>query len=169
MKNRIFVALLILVLLFSASSSYSQGLKVGDKHVGAALGLWSGIAFSVHGEFIFKELPDLGFLGAGLEIGYAGDDIGWYTYTYIPLFAYGSFHYTLPSMPQLDLYARLGLGFVIVSSSYDGPVGWDFGADSSYLGFAAQVGAMYEVAPGIWLRVGVGTPFLLSFGGVFAF
>lgn len=168
MKNRLFVALLIIVLLLSVSSSYGQ-VKVGDKHVGAALGLWAGIAFSVHGEFIFKELPDLGTLGAGVELGYAGEDLGWYKYTYIPIFAYGSFHYALPSMPKLDLYARLGLGFVIVSSSYEGLPGWDLGANDSYVGFAGQVGAMYEVADGIWIRVGVGTPFLLSFGGVFAF
>ena len=163
MKNRIFVALLIIVLLLSVSSSYGQ-VKQGDKYVGAALGLWYGIAFSVNGEFILKELPDLGNIGAGVEIGYASNNSAWYNYTYIPIFAFGSFHYQLQNMPKLDLYARLGFGFVIVSSSYDGPVGWDLGANASYLSVAGQVGARYAITDNIWLKLAAGTPWAISFG-----
>jgi opacity protein-like surface antigen len=163
MKNRIFLAILIIVLLLSVSSSFGQ-VKVGDKYVGAALGLWNGIGFSVNGEFILKDLPNLGTIGAGVELGYASDKIVYYSNTYIPLFAFGSFHYRLESMPKLDLYARLGLGFVIVSSSYKGPVGFDFGGSSSYLGFAGQVGARYAVTEKIWVRAGGGIPYLLFFG-----
>jgi hypothetical protein len=163
MKNRLVIVLFACFFLLSVSSSFAQ-VKQGDKFIGAAIGLWAGIAFSVNGEFILKDLPDLGTIGAGVEIGYAGEDLGWYSYSYIPIFGFASFHYRLESMPKLDPYARLGVGFVVVSSSYTGLPGYDFGANNSYISIDGQVGVRYAVTPNIWLRVGAGTPWILCLG-----
>ena len=174
MKNRLFIAVLITVLLLSVSASFGQ-VEKGDKYVGATIGLWTSLGFSVHGEFIFHEIPNIGLIGAGLEVGYAKDDFVFWSYTYIPIFAFASFHYPIASMPKLVPYARLGFGYVVVSDDYT-PIGFPGGTGGgsstikgSYFGIAGQLGARYAVTDNIWVRGSVGTPWIIGAGVDFSF
>ncbi len=176
MKNRLFIAVLITVLLLSVSASFGQ-VEKGDKNVGATIGLWTSLGFSVHGEFIFHEIPNIGLIGGGLEVGYAKDDFGWWSYTYIPIFGFVSLHYPIASMPKLVPYARLGFGFVVVSDDYT-PVGFPGGMGGaplgtnlkdSYITIGGQLGARYAVTDNIWVRGSVGIPWIIGAGVDFSF
>jgi len=168
--KKIMVLVVIVLLATFASSAISQDI-VGKSYAGASLGIWYGVGFSANFEKVFKEIEDLGVIGAGVEAGFAtrklgytygGGDYGW-KYTYIPIFGFLSFHYKLHN-PKLDPYARVGLGYVIVgSSSYGTHSAWGT-ASSSYVTFAGQAGIRYHISPKVWLRAAVGTPWIASFG-----
>lgn len=169
MKKKMMIPLLIIISFLLTNSVFGQ-IAVGQTSVGGALGIWNGLAFSGNFEHVFKEM-DVGFIGVGAEIGFAtdkdewslfGDTYGW-KYTYIPILGFASFHYRL-SNPKLDPYARLGLGYFIVSSSEFGDYTSIHAATSSYLGFFGQVGIRYAVSPTMWARAALGTPWILSFG-----
>ncbi|MBN2415951.1 hypothetical protein JXO52_08915 [bacterium] len=162
----------MLIALFVTSSAFGQADIMNKTYVGGSLGIWYGLGFSANFEKIFNEIEDLGVIGFGAEVGYAsrkvgyswfGGDYGW-KYTYIPIFVFGSFHYKLNN-PKLDPYARLGLGYVIVSASEYGDYTGTWGtATDSYVSFSGQAGIRYLVSPGIWLRAAVGTPWIASIG-----
>ena len=165
------IPLLIILSFLLTNSTFGQ-IAMGKTSVGGALGIWNGLAFSANFEHVFKEM-DVGFIGFGAEVGYASDKeefpaygggtYGW-NYTYIPILGFASFHYRL-SNPKLDPYARLGLGYFIVSSSDFGTYTGLWGtATASYLGFFGQVGIRYAVSPTMWARAALGTPWILSFG-----
>ena len=181
MKNKFrstLVFILGTMLLFSTGfaqkgqTSSAYGVKVRQNNLGASFGLWHGIAFSIYGERTFKELPEFnGIIGLGGEIGYASDSDEWkgygykygWKYTYIPIFAFISFHYLL-SDPKIDPYVRAGLGFVYVSSKAYGTFLYDWDETSSYVGIDGQVGIRYALSPNLWVRASAGVPWILSAG-----
>lgn len=171
MKNRSIYLAAILLMAMAVNSGFAQ-IKPGDSYAGGSIGLWAGIGVSVNYEQILKDIENLGVIGVGAEIGYAtdkdewsflGDGYGW-KYTYIPIFAFASFHYRLKN-PKVDPFARLGLGYVYVNSKAFGESGGsDFSAAGSYFGFAGQLGIRYAASPNVWLKAAVGTPWIASVG-----
>jgi len=170
MKKITLLALLFAVLL--NSSAFSQNL-VGKSFAGVAIGSWYGLGFSASYEKIFKDIQDLGIVGGGVEVGYAtrkydygywgGGEYGW-KYTYVPVFAFLSFHYKLNN-PKLDPYARAGFGYVYVKASDYGTYSGTWGsASASYVSFAGQAGIRYQVSPKMWVRAAAGTPWVASIG-----
>ena len=162
MKKIMVLVVVVLLSTFCASSVFSQDI-MGKTYAGASLGIWYGVGFSANFEKVFKEIEDLGVIGGGVEVGYATrtywSDWKW---TYIPIYGFMSFHYKLNN-PKLDPYARVGLGYTIISASDNtfGSVG------SSYVSFAGQAGIRYNISPKVWLRAAVGTPWVASFGADF--
>ena len=132
--------------------------------------MWTSLGVSVNAEYIVTEIPNVGLIDAGLEVGFATEDFLWVDYTYIPIFAYGSFHYPIASMPKLVPYAKLGFGYVIVSYKETGfYAGSGAHYQGSYLSVAAQLGAHYFLTNNIALRASVGTPWYLGCGASFFF
>ena len=157
MKSKVAVLLVVIFSILFVNSAFAQ-VEKGDKYVGAALGIWWGIGFSGNFEYIFNEIQDVGFLGFGVEAGFSSrGDLG-FTWNYIPVFGWASFHYTLKNS-KLDPYARAGLGYVFVGGGDD-----VFGAHESYFAFAGQVGVRYAFSEKLLGRLALGTPWYVSFG-----
>ncbi|MBN2356146.1 outer membrane beta-barrel protein [candidate division KSB1 bacterium] len=178
--KKLFLALVVVTLMVAvmAAPSWAQkgkasAVAVGNTYIGPAIGLWENIGFSANFEKIFKDMPDWnGLLGWGVEAGYSSDKKEWsgygykwgWKYTYIPIYAFVSYHYKMTD-PKLDPYARLGLGYVIVSASEIGDYeGYGYDATDSYVDFSGQIGVRYKIGDTMWLRAALGTPWIVSAG-----
>ncbi len=175
----IVIGFLVIVTIFVHPALAQKGkpaagaVQVVSSYVGPAIGLWHEFGFSVNFEKTFKDIPDWnGMVGWGIEAGYASDKDEWraygikwgWKYTYIPIFGFVSFHYKM-SDSKLDPYARLGLGYVIVSASEIGHYeGLGYEATESYVDFSGQVGVRYKIGDKMWLRAALGTPWIVSAG-----
>jgi hypothetical protein len=79
-----------------------------------------------------------------------GNQFYGYKYSYITLGARGSYHFLQIPNEKFDVYAGAGLGYNIVSASYDGPVNLRAAAaaaSSSYLFFGIHAGGRYYFSP----------------------
>jgi hypothetical protein len=167
-------SLVVLVLLILVASAFPAGLIAPKQsYVGASLGLWYGVGFSVNYERILQEMPELqGYIGVGGEIGYAVNKDEWnygygaygWKYTYVPFYVFASYHYKMEG--KLDPYVRFGLGYVYVNSSWYGGdyYGNNLSASSSYVGVSGQVGVRYAINPKMFVRAALGTPWIASVG-----
>ncbi|MER3523755.1 MAG: hypothetical protein C4326_06710 [Ignavibacteria bacterium] len=158
---------LLMLLLFcfaslSAKNAYKQGDMVG--HLGLGIGGLGGFYGSSSLPVIAVGL-DFGiekYISVGGIVGYTSSSqefnyfiinapsVYKWKYTYITIGARGSYHFYQIDNEKLDVYGGAGLGYNIVSASFQGDatrrtaVG---GASGSYLFFGIHAGARYYFSP----------------------
>jgi hypothetical protein len=158
--KRIFLSAL-LILAFSsndlmAKTAYNKADKIAQVGIGVGgLGGFYGTSsipvISVGLDFGIEDYISVGGVAGytsskydGL-FGFANATYRW-KYTYFTLGARGSYHFLQIPNEKFDVYAGLGLGYNIVSSSYDGPAANKVlvaAASGSYLFFAVHAGGRY--------------------------
>jgi len=135
------------------ASGGSFGL--GSTDIGPVVGLGgiggAGASFGGRFEHVFKALPDLanGLLGIQVAADYyswsSGAGLFNYSIKYIPVGGTLNYHFKLDE-PKLDPFIGLGLGYNIVSCSFDGNTNVGCGYDSA-LYFIGRAGARYFFSP----------------------
>jgi hypothetical protein len=123
------------------------GFGMGYTDFGATVGLGGiGGAFAIGGRFerAIKALPEMnnGTLGFQVSADWYKYDQNFvssaYDFTYLPIGATANYHFNVANK-KLDPFVGAGLGYVIVSTSYDG-VG---SVDASGIYFAGRLGLRY--------------------------
>jgi Outer membrane protein beta-barrel domain len=162
------VALPVLAVSLRPASVAAQW-ELGQKYLGAHIGL-SGVgstaAYGVNGEYAYNE--HIG-IGAWLDTWSYGDsyfvsgvDYGW-DVRYVAIAGTGSYHFPIESQPKLDPFVGLGIGYYIVSASYNGGgVVADYGGSANRLfvgGFGGIRYAFKENLLGV-ARLGFGASYL---------
>ena len=125
-----FVGLMAVAMLVAAPAREAAAqLEKGYTDLGVVIGLGNtgeaGIAFGGRFERIIKDLPSLGggTLGIQVSADYWGYDYAnYYNYSYLPIGVTGNYHVKLENK-KIDLFGGVGLGYSIISCSYDGPGG----------------------------------------------
>jgi len=141
-----------------ARTAYNKADKVAQVGIGiGGLGGFYGTSslpvISVGLDFGVHEYVSIGGVA-----GYSSSKIEYpalnqlyrYKYTYFTLGARGSYHFLQIPNEKFDVYAGAGLGYNIVSASYDGPatlMGFATTASGSYLFFAVHAGGRYYFSP----------------------
>lgn len=140
----------------------SAQLAKGYTDIGAVIGLGNtgdaGLAFGGRFERIIKDLPDLGggTLGIGVSIDYWGYDyLSYYSYSYMPIGATANYHFKLDNK-KWDAFIGAGLGFRIISCSYDGPGGSIDLCEDGSLYFIGRAGGRYFMKPNVALYADAG-------------
>lgn len=146
----------------AAKNAYSKGDLVGQTGIGiGGLGGFYGSAslpviaagVDVGIEKMISVGGVVGYTASSQEYGYifqATPTVYKWKYTYITVAARGSYHFLQLDHEKIDLYAGLGLGFNIVSASFEGnatlrPV--NTGSSGSYLFFGFHAGGRYYFSP----------------------
>lgn len=114
----------------ASAQAKPSGFGVGYTDIGPAIGIGglNGASASFGGRFerAIKPLPDLGNGTLGIEASFDyyswGDSfIGYsWNYRYIPIGVTANYHFKVQDT-RFDPFLGLGLGYNIVSCSYDGP------------------------------------------------
>lgn len=122
-----------------------EGFRLGYTDVGATIGVGgigsASVALGVRAERAFRSVPDLGDGLIGIQAGidyYSWGEPG-FKWTYVPVGATANYHFKLDN-GKLDPFVGVGLGYSIVSCSYDGT--GDLCANSS-LYFIGRAGGRY--------------------------
>ncbi|MFM7769624.1 MAG: hypothetical protein ACKO8Q_03630 [Bacteroidota bacterium] len=182
MKKNLFLTLFTTVL--AISSGFSQ-FEVGSKSLNLGLGFGGYLDYSSTGNF--TSSPTLfasydqgiidnigpGTIGIGgfaayktaswsYDYGTYNDNAKW---TDFVIGARGTYHYPI-GVEKLDLYGVVNLGLVMESykynSTYPGFVSSNYDYNDSFLYYAANVGATYQVSPkfGVFAEVGYDIAYL---------
>lgn len=152
-----------------ACAQFTNGSDYIGPELGLGLGYGGGILF---GGMFEAPITNPGTVGPGrLAIAARVDYWSWsdgygnytYTYSYIPIGVICDYHFVI-SDPNWDLFAGLGSGYVVVSSSYSGPAFGDgFNPSSSYgsgIFITGQLGARYFFSPSMAVRAEYGFGYL---------
>jgi Outer membrane protein beta-barrel domain len=153
-----------------ASAQFTNGSSYIGPELGLGFGYGGGVLF---GGMFETPITNPGTVGPGrLGIAVRVDYWSWsdsypgaysYTYSYIPIGVLCDYHFVLNDT-RWDPFIGLGLGYVIVSSSYSGPAFSEgFNPSSSYgsgVFFTGQLGARYFFSPSIAIRAEYGFSYL---------
>jgi hypothetical protein len=155
-----------------AVAQFTNGSNYIGPEIGLGLGYGSGIMI---GGMFETPITDPGTVGPGrLAIAARIDYWSWsdsylgayaytYSYSYIPIGVICDYHFVLHDT-RWDPFIGLGLGYVIISSSYSGPAfGPGFNPSASYgsgLFFTGQIGARYFFSPSMAIRAEFGFDYL---------
>jgi hypothetical protein len=159
------------------AKSTGTGFGLGYTDIGPAVGVGgvNGASASFGGRFehALKALPDMGNGTLGIQASFDyyswGSDVGAYSwsYRYIPIGVTGNYHFKMQDT-KLDPFVGLGLGYNLVSCSYDGPGVSSTCGYSSGIYPIARVGGRYFFSPKMagYADVGAGAA-LLNVGVMF--
>ena len=163
--TRKLVGLMAVALLVAAPARQAAAqLEKGYTDLGVVVGFGNtgeaGISFGGRFERVIKDLPSLGggTLGIQASVDYWGYDyLNYYSYSYLPIGVTANYHIKLENK-KIDLFGGAGLGYNIISCSYDGPgtVGVDLCEDGSVY-FIVKGGARYFMTPKVALYGDIGT------------
>jgi hypothetical protein len=158
-----------------ASAQFTNGSNYIGPELGLGIGFGNGVMI---GGMFETPITNPGTVGPGrLAIAARIDYWSWsdnaysdysYTYSYIPIGVLCDYHFVLLDpkgiQSKWDPFIGIGLGYVIVSSSYSGPaIGDGFNPSSSYgsgLFFTGQVGVRYFFSPSMAIRAVYGLDYL---------
>lgn len=131
---------------FAKPAAAQDGFRLGYTDIGATIGLGgigsASIAFGLRFEHALRSVPDLGNGLIGIQAGvdyYSWSEPG-FKWSYVPIGATANYHFQLENK-RLDPFVGLGLGYSIVSCSYDG-IGDDLCSNSA-LYFIGRAGGRY--------------------------
>ncbi len=146
-----------------ASAQFTNGSIYLGPELGLGLGYGGGI---VLGGMIESPITNPGTVGSGrlaiaARIDYYSYSVPDFSYSWIPIGVYCDYHFVIND-PKWDLFAGLGLGYVIVSESYSGPDAglFNYAYGGSTVFIAVQVGARYFFSPNMALRAEWGLGYL---------
>lgn len=152
--------ILLAVLFFIASTSFSQSFQKEKIYVGPTLGFGWSFGFGASGEYAYNE--NIGICGDIAYFSFSEGYVGYsWDYSLIGIFVSGAYHF-FPKK-DFDPYVKLGLGYFNWNASSNGTVIGSAGY-SSGIGFGGQIGARYKLEKTTLLRAGIGWPFYLSAG-----
>ena len=161
MRQHIWQGLAALAALFIVSASARAQFETDHSYIGPHLGLGayqSSISFGGDFEYAATKPGEAGpgRIGVGATVDYwswsggSGNSYYW-TYSWIPVNFFGAYHYPLKNR-KWDLFAGLGLGYIIVNASWHRPDGGTIDespvAYNSGLFWNGVVGARYFMSPG---------------------
>jgi len=173
---------LVFVLFIFASVGFAQTMRKPSEvkkpfHQGTYLAQVS-VGFVSGGFYGSVKVPPMNFgleygisdeVGVGFLGGYGSskEDLGegyGFEYSYLLLSGSVSYHFDT-KLKNLDAYAKLFAGYVIVSASAYGP-SFGLSAKGSFAGYGTYVGAIYYVSPqfGVQGEVGYGNVAIVRFG-----
>lgn len=147
-----------------AADGDGTGFREGHLYVGPRVwaGVYGTLAVGVQGEkAIGGQRKDLGNgrigVGGAVDMYSYSDAVLGYRWSYrvIPVSGFVNYHFTLKDS-RIDPYAGIGLGYYIVSSSFDGPGGSDGSARGSAAYLGLQLGARYFVKPNLAVQAQTG-------------
>jgi hypothetical protein len=144
----------------ASRAQFTNGSVFLGPELGLGLGYGGGI---VIGGMIESPITNPGTVGSGRlaiagRLDYWSWSDGFYSYSYIPLAAYCDYHFALND-PRWDLFAGIGLGYVIVNASYSGDLSANYGYNSGVF-LAAQAGMRYFFSPNIDFRAELGIGYM---------
>ena len=121
-----FIAAVLLPLALSSTPTHvAAQFGAGQRYVGAHVGL-SGVgsapAFGVNGEIAYNE--NIG-IGAWLDTWSYGQTFtglggGDWNIRYVAIAGTGAWHFNVESVPKLDPFVGVGVGYFVVSNSWEG-------------------------------------------------
>jgi len=162
MKRKIFVAFLALAVCAGAALAGPKEYVKGKFYLTPQVGFssWGGsVPFGVNGEYAMTENIGIG----GTVMAQFWSEASWKT-SLISLAAEANYHFTKLNAEKFDLYAGAGLGYSIVSVSYN--VGYLTGSGAaSGLNLYPILGARYWFSPKIAGSVRLSGSLLGSFTG----
>ena len=138
-------AVLVVLASFAQPAAAQEGFRLGYTDIGPTIGLGgigsASIAFGFRAEHAFRSMPDLGNGVIGIQAG--ADYYSWSApgsnWSYIPIGATANYHFSLEN-GKIDPFLGLGLGYSIVSCSYEGVEDL---CSNSALYFIGRAGARY--------------------------
>lgn len=151
MKQLLSIVLFVSLFATVSFAQYTEGSKI----LGASVGLFNGgIAPGLQFHYGLNKDIDL---GVAAQYWSYGDDIygdSW-DYTAISIVGMANYHFKVGD-GKFDPSIGVGIGYVVLNSSYDGP--YDNLLDASYFYYAGQATARYWFTPKIaaFVRVGGG-------------
>lgn len=170
MSKYVWRIVLPMALLFVLAGKAHAQFETGKVYLGPHLGLGSYQSSVSFGGGIEYGLTDTSQTGPGrIGIGGAVDYWQWsgdagsgytWTYSWMPIHVFGAYHFELPNR-KWDLFAGLGLGYIVVDGELDAPDGATrdiFTEDSysSHLFWTGVAGARYFFTPGISAQARLG-------------
>ena len=140
------------LLATNAHAQFTNGSLYLGPELGLGLGYGGGI---VVGGMIESAITNPGTVGPGRlsiagRIDYWGWSDGFYTWSFIPFAAYCNYHFVIND-PRWDLFAGLGLGYAVVTSSYNGPGSSAISYGGAFI--TGDIGARYFVSPNVAIRL----------------
>lgn len=175
MLNRAFNLLTALAAVVFFPATAQAQIETDHTYLGPHIGLGAyGNGLTVGGdcEYILTKPGEAGpgRIGLGGTVDYwswssgSGDNYYW-TYSWVPMGVYGAYHFVLANR-KWDLFGGLGIGYIIVHSSWHrqsgGGIETDYPAYSSSAYWSAVAGLRYFFSPGFALhaRLGLGAAVL---------
>lgn len=153
MFKRFYIFLLVAFILVLFTSQASAQFEQGKNYIGAHVGIssiGSVFSFGADYEYGYADVGQYGpgRVGIGGIIDYWNWSDGFWSFTWIPIGVLAYYHLNLPDK-KLDLFGGLGVGYEIVTASWNG-FGLSGTADyaSSVTGIA-QIGARYFFTPNL--------------------
>lgn len=150
------------LLATNAHAQFTNGSLYLGPELGLGLGYGGGI---VLGGMVESPITNPGTVGPGRlsiagRIDYWSWSDGYYSLSYIPIGVYCNYHFVIND-PRWDLFAGLGLGYAVISQSYNGPSGVPYSYPSASTVFiTGDIGARYFVSPNIAIRAEYGLSYL---------
>jgi hypothetical protein len=136
-----------LALSAHTAQAQEEGFRLGYTDIGATVGLGgigsASLAFGLRAERALRALPEIGdgLLGIQLAADYYNWSSGPYSWSYMPIGVTANYHHPMENR-KIDPFVGLGLGYSIVSCSWDG-FGSNLCGSSNALYFIGRAGARY--------------------------
>jgi len=125
-RRTIGAAAMAAALALAAQPATAQGFSAGYTDIGPTIAIGNigsaSIAFGGRFEHGLRDLPDFGNGVLGIQVGatYYSWSSAFASWSYIPIGVTGNYHFNLEN-DRIDPFIGLGLGYQIISCSWDGP------------------------------------------------
>ncbi|MBC7844818.1 MAG: hypothetical protein H7099_21125 [Gemmatimonadaceae bacterium] len=159
MRSALAGAVMVLGVCAVPATEARAQVALGYTDAGVVLGLGNvgnaNIAFGGRFERIFRKLPDLGdgLLGIGVSADYYSYSNGGGGYTasvkVLPIGATANYHFKIDPKKKLDAFLGAGLGYQVVTCSYNGPGGSTNFCSNSAVYFIGRAGGRYFLKPNL--------------------
>jgi hypothetical protein len=139
-----------------APAPFTEETRLGSVGLGLG-GAWGGTGVHIGYERGVTRLNDQVVLSIGGQLGYVRDAFTEFVdVSYVPVSVTANAHFTVPSMPKVDLYGGISAGYVIANISARGvrTPGLSFSGET----YGLQAGARYELTSkaSVYGQLGIG-------------
>ena len=167
MRSMLAGAVAVAVLLALPMQRAQAQVALGYTDVGGVLGLGNvgnaTISFGGRFEHVFRKLPDIGdgLLGIGVSADFYSysSRSGQYSSSVkvVPIGATVNYHFKIDPKKKLDAFIGAGLGYQVISCSYNGPgvTGVNFCSNGTVY-FIGRIGGRYFLKPNMALYADAG-------------
>jgi hypothetical protein len=139
-----FAAATALTVPLATASAQDSAFGIGTKLFNVGLFADGGTGLGAGFEVGVLDLAPRVTLGIGGTFGFWSDSGPGFDVTSIPVLANANVHYTLPDLPQLDLFGGASLGIIRYDVDYDLPGGGPRDDGETDTVFGVNLGARYE-------------------------
>lgn len=162
------LTLAAIMILFILSAPAQAQFETDRSYIGAHIGLGSyesSISFGGDFEYAMTAPGEAGpgRIGIGGTVDYwswSGNDGNnyYWSYSWVPIGLYGAYHFVIPNK-RWDLFAGLGLGYIIVNASWHRPDGGTIETTPTYgshIYWSGVAGVRYFFSPSLALHSRLG-------------